>query len=67
MINNKYEFNEALKLMSELIEDYDTNIILIDKLWLEIEAYEILDPELTEFHETLKSKDGYFKKEKKEP
>ena len=63
MINNKHELNEALRRMSELIEDYDKNIILIDKLWLEIEVYEDHDPELTEFHEALKSKDGYFKKE----
>lgn len=45
-INSEKDNEKALKLMSELIEDYDKNIVAIDKLWLEIEIYEANAPEL---------------------
>jgi len=45
-INSEEENEKALKLMSKLIEDYDKNIVAIDKLWLEIETYEATAPEL---------------------
>ncbi|MGR6781568.1 hypothetical protein ACU5B6_18740 [Moritella viscosa] len=49
-VNSEEENEKALKLISELIEDYDKNIIAIDKLWLEIETYEANAPELKELN-----------------
>jgi HTH-type transcriptional regulator/antitoxin HigA len=54
-IDSPEQHNMALELMEELIEDYDTNIFLIDALYAVIERYEDDAPEFEEFNADIES------------
>tara|TARA_R110002072_G_scaffold278898_1_gene440839 strand:- start:6141 stop:6533 length:393 start_codon:yes stop_codon:yes gene_type:complete len=49
---------EALSLMNELVEDYDSNLLLIYVLWAKIHAYEEEAPEFHDFNANIESKDA---------
>jgi len=57
-INTPEENEAALKVMNELTEDYDNNLLLIDILWAKIESYEETAPEFAEFNKRIEALDG---------
>lgn len=57
-IHSPEEHAQALRLMDELIEDYDKNQILIDLLWPKIEAYEESAAEFEAFNQRISGMDS---------
>lgn len=57
-INNDSEYQEALKLMDELMEDYDYNRSLIEILAISIERWEDNAKEFKLFNANIKSLDS---------
>lgn len=56
-IKNEDEYSLALKLMDELIEDYDYNLPLIEILSVSIERWEDQSKEFVSFNEAIKGMD----------
>jgi len=54
-ISNKTEYNEALKLMDELINDYEYNKLLIEVLSYSIEQWEDNADEYAEFNKRIEA------------
>jgi HTH-type transcriptional regulator/antitoxin HigA len=57
-INTPQDHESALLMMDELTENYDHNLLLIDLLWLKIERYEDIAPELAEFNARIGNMDS---------
>jgi len=57
-ITTKKGYNDALKLMDELIEDYDYNLPLIEILAVSIERWESEANEFRDFNAAIKSLDS---------
>ncbi|EKQ3596321.1 helix-turn-helix domain-containing protein [Vibrio parahaemolyticus] len=56
-ISTSEEYNELLKLMDELVEDYEDNHVLIDLLFPIIEKYESEADEFQEFNKAVDALD----------
>lgn len=56
-ISSSEQYDVALELMEELIEDYDSNLFLIDALYPMIERYEDTAPEFEAFNAKIDSLD----------
>ena len=56
-ITSGTEYDEALALMDELIDDYDNQIVLIELLSKSIERWEESAPEFSEFNVQIESCD----------
>lgn len=54
-INNEAEYKQALLLMDELIEDYDSNRLLIGVLSTSIERWEETSNEFVSFNQQIKN------------
>jgi len=52
-ITNQEEYEKALALMNELIDDYDNQLILIELLSKSIDQWESKSPEFAEFNERI--------------
>ena len=52
-INNQDDYERALRLMDELIDDYDTNNQLIELLATSIERWEDVADEFTDFNKVV--------------
>ena len=52
-ITNLEEYEKALALMNELIDDYDNQLILIELLSKSIDQWESKSPEFAEFNERI--------------
>ena len=57
-INNDDEYNQALALMDELVEDYDNQKALIEVLSVSIEHWENTSPEFAVFNEHIANLNG---------
>ena len=57
-IHNESDYAEALKLMEELIDDYDYNKPLIDILSISIERWETTSDEFAEFNARINEMDS---------
>ncbi|MDQ2077491.1 type II toxin-antitoxin system HigA family antitoxin [Marinimicrobium sp. ABcell2] len=57
-ISNQGDYEQALALMDELMEDYDTNKALVDILSLSIERWEERSDEFTGFNAALAELDS---------
>jgi HTH-type transcriptional regulator/antitoxin HigA len=57
-IKNEEEYEQALALMDELIEDYDNQRSLIEVLSVTIERWENTSPEFVEFNRRINDLDG---------
>ena len=57
VITTDKEYDEALALMDELIEDYDNQIVLIELLSKSIERWEETAPEFIEFNQHIETCD----------
>ncbi|TNZ85236.1 transcriptional regulator [Vibrio parahaemolyticus] len=56
-ISTSEEYNELIKLMDELVEDYEDNHVLIDLLFPIIEKYESEADEFLEFNKAVDALD----------
>ncbi|HCH4062400.1 transcriptional regulator [Vibrio parahaemolyticus] len=56
-ISTSEEYNELIKLMDELVEDYEDNHVLIDLLFPIIEKYESEADEFQEFNKAVDALD----------
>ena len=56
-IENKTEYQTALRFMDTLIEDYDENIALIEVLASSIERWEKSNKDFTEFNQSIDGMD----------
>lgn len=57
-ITTEEEYEKALSLMDELIDDYDHHLVLIELLSASIERWENHSPEFTEFNDRINSGDA---------
>jgi len=56
-IADEKEYDEAMALMDELIEDYDNQLVLIELLSKSIERWENSHPEFEQFNQAIESGD----------
>ena len=56
-ITTEKEYDEALALMDELIDDHDNQVLLIELLSKSIERWEDLNPDFDEFNQAIDSVD----------
>ena len=56
-ITTEKEYDEALALMDELIDDHDNQVLLIELLSKSIERWETSNPEFDEFNKAIDSVD----------
>ncbi len=57
-VTNKREYEQALTLVEQLIEDYDKHSVLVDLLSASIEKYENTAEEFVEFNRRLSALDS---------
>jgi HTH-type transcriptional regulator / antitoxin HigA len=57
-IRTEEEYQEALALVDELIEDFDSNMALIERLTDVIEEWESTDPDFAEFNAGVEAPDA---------
>ena len=57
-INTPEEYEQAIALVDQLVEDYDGNLLLLNLLWPKIEEYEESDPEMIEFNKQVNEMDA---------
>lgn len=57
-IHSETEYQEALAMVDELIDDFDNNIALIERLTDAIEEWENASKEFTEFNAGVQSQDA---------
>lgn len=57
-IENQDDYEQALELMDQLLDDYDTNRLLIEILAVSIERWEDQDTEFSDFNAAVAETDG---------
>lgn len=57
-ISTKNEYNQLIEVMGELVEDYDTNRVLIDLMFPVIEKYEKNSEQFKAFNKSIETLDS---------
>lgn len=57
-ISCREEYLQALSLMDQLVDDYDTNRLLIERLSIAIERWEVQAEEFAEFNRAVRAVSG---------
>jgi HTH-type transcriptional regulator / antitoxin HigA len=57
-ISTKNEYNQLIEVMGELVEDYDTNHVLIDLMFPVIEKYEENSEQFKAFNKSIETLDS---------